>query len=403
MLVTYLKLKQNLMIITSLLDTDLYKLTMMQLTLHQFPSAIVEYQFRCRNPDNEMIDLTQIAEQLEAEIHDLCQLKFTQAELDYLRQFSFFKEDFINFLKIFQLQKRFITIDTTDGFKLSIKGPWLHTILFEVPMLATISELYFKKTIKNPDFTEGKKRLTEKHQLLADIKSDVGTIHFSEFGTRRRFSKDWQHQVTSILKQQFSTHLLGTSNVMMAMKYDLKPIGTMAHEYLQAHQALGPRLIDSQKVAFDNWSKEYRGELGIALSDVCGLNAFLNDFDLYFCKLFDGARHDSGDPFEWGERIIEHYIKHKIDPKTKTLVFSDKLDFETVIQLNKQFHQRTNPVYGIGTYLTNDLSYTPLDIVIKMVACNDQPVAKVSDSPGKTMCPDLSYLDYLKKVFHIEQ
>jgi nicotinate phosphoribosyltransferase len=197
-------------------------------------------------------------------------------------------------------------------------------------------------------------------------------------------------------------HFAGSSNVFYAMKHGLLPLGTMAHEYLQACQALGPRLRDSQTFGFETWAREYRGDLGIALSDVYGMDAFLRDFDLYFCKLFDGARHDSGDPFDWGDRLLHHYEKNRIDPKTKTMIFSDGLNVPLAIQLFRRFGHRARMSFGIGTNLTNDLGYQPLQIVLKMVRCNGQPVAKLSDAPEKTMCDDLAYLNYLRQVFEIK-
>jgi nicotinate phosphoribosyltransferase len=160
-------------------------------------------------------------------------------------------------------------------------------------------------------------------------------------------------------------------------------------------------LRDSQVYGFETWAREYRGDLGIALSDVYGMDAFLRDFDLYFCKLFDGARHDSGDPFEWGEKLLRHYEKNRIDPRTKTLIFSDSLTVPLAIELFRRFGQRTRMSFGIGTNLTNDLGYQPLQIVLKMVRCNGQPVAKLSDAPEKTMCDDPAYLNYLRQVFEI--
>ena len=185
------------------------------------------------------------------------------------------------------------------------------------------------------------------------------------------------------------------------MKYNLIPIGTMAHEYLQASQALGPRLRDSQKFALEKWVQEYRGDLGIALTDVVGLDAFLRDFDLYFCKLFDGLRHDSGCPYEWTEKVLKFYESMKIDAKTKSLVYSDGLDFPKAIDLYKRFKNNAKLFFGIGTNLTNDLGPKAINIVMKMVSCNGSPVAKVSDSAGKTMCKDEKFLAYLKEVFEI--
>ena len=393
----YLYSEQSV-IIHSLLDTDFYKLTMMQVVLHQFPAAMVEYRFKCRT---EGIDLRPYAEEIKTEINQLCALRFSHTELAYLAEIQFLKPDFIEFLRIFQLNPAFVEIQVDNTFELTIKGPWLHTILFEVPILAIISEVFYRNTQPKPDYDEGLKRLNDKIAFLKQQASVEG-FKFTEFGTRRRFSKDWQAQIIHRLQQELHGNLIGTSNLFFAKQCGLKLIGTMAHEYLQACQSLGPRLVYSQRFALEKWAEEYRGELGIALSDVYGMDAFLRDFDLFFCKLFDGARHDSGDPVEWGEKLIAHYQALGVDPKTKTVVFSDGLRFDLAVNLFHQFHERISVVFGIGTDLTNDLGYPALQNVIKMVYCNGQPVAKVSDSPGKTMCPDPSYLAYLKQVFKLD-
>ncbi len=383
------------MIIESMLDTDLYKFTMMQVVLHQFPGNIVEYRFKCRNKD---VDLRPFAQQISQEIDSLCQLRFKKQELDYLRQFRFFKSDFIDFLRIFELNRDFIKIEQNENLEIIMQGPWLHTILFEVPVLAIVSEVVMSQLYPNLTFDEGKEKLQEKINRIK-TSTPVGEFKFSEFGTRRRFSKEWHFEVIKLLKKELPKNLVGTSNVLFAKELNLKPHGTMAHEYIQACQASGPRLIDSQKFAFEHWQQEYRGDLGIALTDTYGIEPFLNDFDLYFCKLFDGVRLDSGDPFDSGEKVIAHYLKHRIDPKTKTMVFSDALNIGLALELFWRFKERTNPVFGIGTNFTNDVGATPLQNVIKMTACNGQVVAKISDEPDKTMCRDLSYLEYLKKVF----
>lgn len=173
------------------------------------------------------------------------------------------------------------------------------------------------------------------------------------------------------------------------------------HEYLQSYQAFGVRLRDFQKAALEGWVQEYRGDLGTALTDVVGMKAFLADFDLYFAKLFDGLRHDSGDPFTWGEMALAHYEKLKINPDTKRLVFSDALDFNKAFSLYHHFADRTKLAFGVGTKLTNDTGTAALNVVMKLVSCNGQPVAKLSDSPGKTLCKDETYLAYLRQVFHI--
>jgi nicotinate phosphoribosyltransferase len=332
-------------------------------------------------------------------------LQFQDAELTWLRSLRFIKSDFVDFLGLFRLNEKYIQINALPNgeIDISIQGPWLHTILFEIPVLAIVNEVYFRNTQQVPDFLEGRKRLDQKVQALhAERLSD---LKIADYGTRRRFSKSWHEELLRVLTSKLGTgatgQFAGTSNALFAMKLGLTPLGTMAHEYLQACQALGPRLRDSQVFGFETWAREYRGDLGIALSDVYGIEPFLRDFDMYFCKLFDGARHDSGDPFTWGERMIEHYRKNRVDPLTKTLIFSDGLTVEKTIALYQQFRGRCQLAFGIGTNLTNDLGYEPLQIVIKMTECNGQPVAKLSDSPGKGMCDDEKYLAYLRQVFEI--
>ncbi|UCE32751.1 MAG: nicotinate phosphoribosyltransferase, partial [Burkholderiales bacterium] len=299
---------------------------------------------------------------------------------------------------------KYISIDANPSgngeLDIVVVGPWLHTILFEIPVLAIVNEIYFANTRPDPDFDEGRRRLRAKIELVRS-QTDLDELHIADYGTRRRFSRRWHREVLAILSQEMGPNLAGTSNVLFARDLNLTPLGTMAHEYLQACQALGPRLRDSQTFGFESWAREYRGDLGIALSDVYGTDAFLRDFDMYFCKLFDGARHDSGDPFEWGERMIAHYAANRVDPMSKTLVFSDALNFPLAIELYRRFKDRIRVAFGIGTNLTNDLGYTPLQIVMKMVRCNGQPVAKLSDAPEKTMCDDPAYLNYLRQVFQI--
>jgi nicotinate phosphoribosyltransferase len=389
------------MIITSLLDTDLYKFTMMQVVLHHFPGAQVEYRFKCRTPG---MALAPYVAEIREEIEALCTVRFREKELDYLRAMRFIKSDFVDFLGLFQMNGKYVSVEPreTGEIEVTVKGPWLYTILFEIPLLAIINEVYFRNTQKIPDYAEGRRRLADKIALVAG-QPDLAEMRIADYGTRRRFSKIWQDEVILTLKDKLGANFAGTSNVQLAMKHGVTPLGTMAHEYLQAAQALGPRLRDSQQFAFERWAREYRGDLGIALSDVYGMNAFLRDFDMYFCKLFDGARHDSGDPFDWGERLIEHYRKNRVDPRTKTLIFSDSLNVPLAIRLYERFRGRALTAFGIGTNLTNDLGYTPLNIVIKMVRCNGQPVAKLSDSPDKNMCDDAHYLAYLRQVFEIPQ
>ena len=409
------------MIITSLLDTDLYKFTMMQAVLHQFPGAQVEYRFKCRNAlaqpatGSPSFDLAPFADEIREEIRLLCTLQFREPELAYLRSMRFIKSDFVDFLGLFSLNEKYITVSSLPSgeIDITIRGPWLHTILFEIPVLAIVNEVYFRNTRKLPDLVEGRRRLDEKIEMLRA--ADLSDLKIADYGTRRRFGKAWQEEVLRVLAGRLGTHqrpgsaagvvgqFAGTSNVLFAMRLGVTPLGTMAHEYLQACQALGPRLRDSQIYGLESWAKEYRGDLGIALSDVYGLDAFLRDFDMYFCKLFDGARHDSGDPFQWGERMLAHYARNRVDPRTKTLIFSDSLTVPRTIELYQQFRGRCQLAFGIGTNLTNDLGYQSLQIVIKMVRCNGQPVAKLSDTPSKNMCDDERYMAYLRQVFEIPQ
>lgn len=390
------------MIIDSLLDTDLYKFTMQQCVLHQFPGAQVQYRFKCRTPN---VDLRPFLDEINAEIDHLCELHFTDEELAYLGGLRFIKSDYVDFLSLFHLKRNYIQVVESDdypcGIDISIKGPWLHTILFEIPVLAIVNEVYFRRLYGDLDKSEGRRRLAEKIHLLLSEPNN-GDLHISDYGTRRRFSRAWQEEVLLTLKKELGPMLSGTSNVLLAKKFGLIPLGTMAHEYLQACQALGPRLRDSQVYGFEMWAKEYRGDLGIALSDVYGMEPFLKDFDMYFCKLFDGARHDSGDPFVWGERMIEHWACNKCDPRSKSLIFSDALTIPRVIELYRRFHGRVGIGFGVGTSLMNDLGPTALNVVIKMVQANGQPVAKISDAPEKGMCEDEGYLRYLRQVFGIK-
>jgi nicotinate phosphoribosyltransferase len=369
--------------------------------LHHFPGAQVEYRFKCRTPG---VNLRPHLDEMKVEFANLCKLRFREAELDYLRALRFMKSDFVDFLALFQFNEKYLVAGYGEGpgdIDITIRGPWLHTILYEIPVLAIVSEVYFRRTQRQPDLEEGRRRLKAKIDLVRKVEPEF-EFKISDFGTRRRFSLAWQEEVLQTLKREVPEYLAGTSNVWFAVRNNLTPLGTMAHEYMQACQALGPRLRDSQVFAFDKWAQEYRGDLGIALSDTYGFEAFLRDFDMYFCKLFDGVRHDSGDPFEWGERMIAHYRKNRVDPRTKTLIFSDQLSFPLAIEIARRFHRRAGTAFGIGTNLTNDLGYEPINIVLKMTECNGQPVAKVSDSPGKTISKDPGYLRYLRQVFGLE-
>ncbi|AKX56117.1 nicotinate phosphoribosyltransferase [Thiopseudomonas alkaliphila] len=396
-------------LIHSLLDTDLYKFTMLQVVLHQFPQATGSYEFRCHNNDSVQYPLAELKAELEQQLDLLCQLRFTTDELNYLRSLRFIKSDFVDYLELFQLKRRFIQVSSDEQQRLHIhiQGPLIQAMFFEVFVLALVNQLFFQR-LDNPQVrAEGERRLQAKAQYLQQLVLSANPRQsqflVADFGTRRRFSKDWQRHVVTTLHQAAPSIIRGTSNVLLAKELGITPIGTMAHEFLQAFQGLNVRLRDFQKTALEAWVQEYRGDLGIALTDVITMDAFLADFDLYFAKLFDGLRHDSGDPYLWGEKAIEHYQSLRIDPATKMLTFSDGLTLEKAYALYLHFRDRIQTSFGIGTNLTNDMGLEPLQIVIKLVTCNGQSVAKLSDSPGKTLCTDYTFLAYLKQVFNVDQ
>lgn len=397
-------------IIYSLLDNDLYKFTMMQAVLHNYPATIVEYKFKSRSALPLIPTGTkkhEFVSQLETEIENLCLLRLTGEELNYLSTIPYIKPDFIEYLRMFKLNRAHVSIsfDKDGELDIRVKGPWLNTILFEVPILAIVSEIVSRCGQYGYDYMNACDKLDKKVEFLIS-ETRYGAykgLKFADFGTRRRFSREFHEYAIKRLMDKIPDMVAGTSNMMLAKRHFITPIGTMAHEWIQAHQQLGVRVVDSQKQALEVWAHEYRGELGIALSDCIGFKAFINDFDKYFAKLFDGCRHDSGDPYDWCEDLIEHYKKLKIDPKTKLAVFSDGLDFKKMLSLHKSFSSMINVGFGIGTYLTNDTGNQAPQIVMKLINVDGQPVAKLSDSPGKLMCTDDQYVEYLKMVFNIKE
>ena len=389
-------------VVRSLLENDLYKFTMWQALLHSHPNAHTEYAFVCRN--TPAYPLAELLGDVNRELDHLFALTFADDELDYLRGLRFIKSDFVDFLTVFRLQRKFVTA-AAEGDTLTIRaaGPQVHVMAFEIYVLYIVNELYFRRFEQAPALQEGRRRLEQKIAALRQFGSEPGRrnpFEFFDFGVRRRFSGVWQDEVVATLARDVPQFFKGTSNVFLAKKYKLVPIGTMAHEYLQSYQSFGVRLRDFQKAALEDWVQEYRGDLGTALTDVVGMDAFLADFDLYFAKLFDGLRHDSGDPIVWGEKALAHYAKLRIDPQTKRLVFSDGLDLPTAFSLYRHFADRTMTGFGIGTNLSNDTGIPALNIVMKLVSCNGQPVAKLSDAAGKTLCKDETFLAYLRQVFH---
>jgi nicotinate phosphoribosyltransferase len=399
----------NTPIVSSLLDTDLYKFTMWQALFNSaYNDNEAEYRFVCRRPPS--MPLATLRDEVIREVEHLCSLTFQEDELNCLRSLRYMKSSFVDFLSIFRLQRRFISIEANgDALDIVARGPQVHVMFFEIFVLAIVCELHARRWPQAEALVEGRRRLADKigqlkgFALEADAASDKAPFVFFDFGTRRRYSRAWHEEVVATLTAEVPQFFKGTSNVYLAGKHRLTPMGTMAHEYLQTFQAVRDvPLRYFQRAALDAWNDTYRGDLGIALTDVVGMDAFLRDFDLHDAKLFDGLRHDSGDPVEWGEKALAHYAKLRIDARTKRLVFSDALTIQKSISLWRHFAGRVQTGFGIGTHLTNDFgpSYPALEIVMKLVRCNDRPVAKLSDSPGKTICDDETFLAYLRSVFN---
>ncbi|WP_263773061.1 nicotinate phosphoribosyltransferase [Propionivibrio soli] len=391
-------------IVQSLLENDLYKFTMWQALLHSNPGAQAEYRFVCRN--KPAFPLAELKADVERELDHLCSLIFRQDELDYLAGLRFMKSDFIDFLSVFRFQRRFIEVRANgETLEIVARGPIAHVMSLEIFVLYIVNELYFRRLPQDGVQTAARERLHAKITgLKEELRQNPADSAFPfvlfEFGLRRRYSGAWQDEVVRHLAEAAPENFRGTSNVHLAKKHGIVAVGTMAHEYLQAYQSFGFRLRDFQKAALEGWVQEFRGDLGVALTDVVGMDAFLRDFDLYFAKLFDGLRHDSGDPIVWGEKAIAHYEALGIDPTTKRLVFSDGLNIPRALALYRHFQGRIRTSFGIGTDLSNDTPHKALNIVMKMTACNGQPVAKLSDAPGKTLCEDGTFLAYLRQVFN---
>lgn len=387
-------------ILTSLLDTDAYKLHMQQAVFHRYPAITVAAEFRCRGDEL----LGEYADEIRAQVAMMSKLALTEAEFRYLSGLPFFHQDYLNWLRDFRYEPQQVTISNREGkLNIRIAGPWREVIMWEVPLLAVISEVVHRH--RSPRITpemavkQLRGKLEQFKQMSADI--DISRFKLMDFGSRRRFSRDVQQTIVSTLKNEFP-YLVGTSNYDLAHQLDLAPVGTQAHEWFQAHQQISPVLANSQRAALQAWLDEYPDRLGIALTDCITMDAFLRDFGTQFAQRYQGLRHDSGDPVEWGEKAIAHYQKLGIDPMSKTLVFSDNLDLDKALALYRHFDQRINLVFGIGTRLTCDIpGVKPLNIVIKLVECKGKPVAKLSDSPGKTICQDKAFVKALRKAFDL--
>lgn len=382
-------------IVKSLLDTDLYKFNMNQVIFHKHTELCGQYFFKCRNEgvvfSGEMVD------EIKAQVDCLCTMSFTKDELDYLRSIRFIKDDYVEFLRLWRPIRDYIRISREKNGELNVEvdGPLFSAMQFEIYLLEIINEVYFRMKYDYEELIDSaRKKLDEKIKALND---GTYTFKFAEFGCRRRLSADWEDEVVKRLAFE-TDKCVGTSNVYLAKKYNLTPIGTYAHEYVQMYQGIDKiPLAYTNYYAMRDWYDEYQGDNGTALTDTITTDLFLMDFNRSMVNNYSGVRHDSGDPYEWGEKLIKHYESFKVDPKTKLLLFSDSLDFDRAQKLYDYFKDRIKVSFGIGTFCSNDTSETPLNIVIKLQYVNGRPVAKLSDTPGKAMCRDEHYLDYLKR------
>lgn len=387
-------------IIVSLLETDMYKFSMGQAIYHQFSDYKTTWSFKCRNKEVHFTE--EMVEEIRNQIRMFCTLRFTEEELEYLNKITWIKGSYVDFLRLWQ--PRFedfeITNEAECGLAIETRGTWLNTSMYEIPTLAIVNEVYFRMAYDYEELMASfEKRLKDKIQAIVDGTYEIGA--FSEFGLRRRLSCDAQEMAVRMLaaNQYKNSKFVGTSNVYLAKKYNLTPVGTMAHEWImcvgQGNHKHNPAY--SNWYALDAWVKEYGVLNGTALTDAITTDCFLRDFQLTYSTLFSGVRHDSGDPFVWGDKMIEHYEELGIDSKTKTLLFSDSLDFERADQLYRYFKDRARVAFGIGTYLSNDTDVEPLNIVMKTTACNGMDVAKISDVDGKGMCKNPEYVEYLQR------
>ena len=381
-------------IVTSLLDTDLYKFNMDQVIFHKHTNLSGEYDFRCRNEG--VVFTPEMLEEINAQIDHLCSLRFSREELDYLRSIRFIKNDYVEFLRLWRPIREYVTTGLNEKGELSIvvRGPLFSAMQFEIYLLEIVNEVYFRLRY---DYAVLRASAEEKlNRKIHDFQSGKYTFRFAEFGSRRRLSREWEDEVVRRFSAE-TGNCVGTSNVYLAMKYGLKPIGTYAHEFVQMYQGIDSiPLAYTNHYAMEDWYDEYRGDNGTALTDTVTTDLFLLDFNRAMVNNYTGVRHDSGDPFEWGEKIIAHYRKYGVDPRTKLLLFSDGLDFDRAQKLYDYFRDRVKVSFGIGTFCSNDTCEEALNIVIKLQTVNGRPVAKVSDTPGKSMCRDRDYLEYLK-------
>lgn len=384
--------------IQTILDNDFYKFTMQKATINLFPHAIVKYQFINRGKTKFPDGFDKI---LLENIKEMQALKLTKEEKQFLRSRCYFLDPaYIDFLAGYRFDADEVSVNQQDGdLSVFIEGYWYRTILWEVPLMALISELYFHIT-GEPILPENviQENADQKMKFYQSL-----NVRVSDFGTRRRYSYHNHDKIIQTLKNYAPNTFLGTSNVHFAQKYDVSPMGTQAHEWFMFHAAKYGFKMATQ-FALEHWIDIYRGDLGIALSDTFTSDLFFKHFDTKFAKLFDGVRHDSGDPILFANKTISHYKKLGIDPTTKAIVFSDSLVPEKVKEIRDFCNGKIRISFGIGTNFTNDVGVTPLNIVIKMVAAKPEGynwvnTIKLSDSETK-YTGDPATIELCKRVIN---
>ena len=392
--------KYNYPIVTTLLDTDAYKLHMQQAVFFCYKNVNVVAEFICRGPNILGIYSHILLDQ----INMMESLSLSREEYLYMNSFPFFKKEYLHWLKNFRYNTTQVKVNNYYGqLHIRISGLWKEVILWEVPILALISQIFHQHHYPEitPDIAVNYLNVKLKKFFNYTKNLDLSRLKIIDFGTRRRFSYDVQYSIMKRLKKQFP-FLAGSSNYHISRILKLSPVGTQAHEWFQAHQQITSNLKYSQSLALKIWLCQYNKYLSIALTDCITMDSFLRDFNLSLSTSYQGIRHDSGDPIEWAEKAIRHYKNLGIDPSTKTLLFSDNLNFKKIITLYKKFNKKINVIFGIGTKLTCDIpNVQPLNIVIKLVKCNGKPVAKISDSPGKTFCVDKNFIKSLLQAFNL--
>lgn len=386
-------------IINYLTETDLYKFTQQQFYLHVRPNDRAKWEFKCRSKG---VNLAPICKRINEELDWLCTLKFQQFELDWFKKQNYFTHDYVEFLEDFQLKRRHIKCYTdkkNTTLFIEAEGSQKNVSPFEIYVLHIIQALWMEN--EELDWDKAKTNLdNEITKVNAATRAGI-KFTISDFSVRRTISSEWEDYMVGRMLAMCPS-FVGTSNVYLAIKHNCTAIGTFAHELDATYQGLSDVTIaNAQKQKLTDWANEYDGKLGIALSDNYGFKSFLNDFGLKFAKLFDGCRHDSGDPIRWGEMLIAHYKKLGIDPTTKIACWSDSLDIDKALAIAKHFNGRIKIAFGIGTYLGANVCDTkkkPLSMVMKVVEVNGKPATKLSDCSVKQMCHDEGYIEYVKTV-----